>query len=215
MLIYGIQMEAKMKFENTQIFNIEGAIRGMRFAMKSEGDSIEDRIGERDLDLALRLCKAADKENRAHAKFLRQIFVSVDISAPRYLWQEISTYKISTTENSESTMHKLISDIEHLTENDFQITYYTTLDFLRNNIIPELQRIGLDPDIPKAQKLIMLKQILPESYIQKRHWTGNYEVIQNMYHQRKKHRLDDWNTDFVNWVKTLPYAAEFIIREEI
>lgn len=200
-----------MKFENTWTGNWEGAMRGMRFPMKGIGDTIGQVLGPKDLDLAGRLWKASETDNLAHSKFLRQIFVSVDISAPLYYWSEMDTYKIGTTANSESTMHKLTKDAKNLTIDDFQIDpplygYFTEV------VIPQLQAISLQEDISEIDRLRRLKQTLPTSYIQKRHWTANYEVIRNIYNQRRNHRLEEWFTYFVEWVKTLPYAEEFILR---
>lgn len=202
-----------MKFENTKVFNIEGAMRGMRFPMKGVGDTVGDEIGQKDMDLALRLWNASENDNLAHSKFLRQIFVSVDISAPLYFWSELDTYKVGTVANSESTMHKLTKDAKNLSLQDFECDWETE-QYLTDVLIPELQRIAADDTIDDIKRLRQLKQKLPTSYIQKRHWTGNYEIIRNMYNQRRNHRLTEWRTDFVNWAHSLPYSAEFITRRE-
>lgn len=201
-----------MKFDNTWTGNWEGAMRGMRFPMKGVGDTSGQTIGEKDLDLAGRLWKASELDNLAHSKFLRQIFVSVDIAAPLYYWSEMDTYKIGTTANSESTMHKLTKDVKNLTVDDFQADE-EEIEFLRNVTIPKLQEISMNPNYSELKKLRLLKQHLPTSYIQKRHWTANYEVIRNIYNQRHKHRLEEWFIIFVEWVKTLPYSNEFILRD--
>lgn len=203
-----------MKFENTNVFNIEGAIRGMRFPMKGNGDTIGDKIGPKDLDLANRLWAASEKDNLAHSKFLRQILISVDISAPLYFWSEMDTYKVGTVANSESTMHKLTRDAKNLSLEDFECDWESEL-YISEVLIPELQRIAADDTIDDIKRLRQLKQKLPTSYIQKRHWTGNYEIVRNIYNQRKNHRLTEWNTDFVNWAHSLPYAAEFITKREV
>lgn len=202
-----------MKFENTKVFNIEGAMRGMRFPMKGVGDTVGDEIGPKDMDLALRLWNASENDNLAHSKFLRQIFVSVDISAPLYFWSELDTYKVGTVANSESTMHKLTKDAKNLSLQDFECDWETE-QYLTDVLIPELQRIAADDTIDDIKRLRQLKQKLPTSYIQKRHWTGNYEIVRNMYNQRRNHRLTEWRTDFVNWAHSLPYSAEFITRRE-
>lgn len=201
-----------MKFENTWTGNWEGAMRGMRFPMKGTGDTIGQIIGEKDLDLAGRLWRASELDNLAHSKFLRQIFISVDITAPLYFWSEMDTYKVSTTANSESTMHKLTKDAKSLSLEDFQVDKNME-DYIKE-VIQALQSVSENQYYEsEVERLRHLKQMLPTSYLQKRHWTANYEVVRNIYNQRKKHRLTEWNTDFVNWVKSLPYAAEFILRE--
>lgn len=198
-----------MRFENTAVFNIDGAMRGMRFPMKGIGDTAQDIIGEADMKVAEKLWHASDVDNFAHSKFLRQIFVSVDISAPLYFWSEMDTYKVGTTANSESTMHKLTKDAKSLTLADFECDE-ENVDFILNVIIPELQRVSLDTSLGEIKRLRLLKQKLPSSYIQKRHWTGNYEIVRNQYNQRYGHRLTEWNTDWANWAKSLPYAEHFI-----
>lgn len=198
-----------MRFDNTEVFNIKGAMRGMRFPMKSHGDTHGNVIGPRDMDLAQRLWKASETDNLAHSKFLRQIMLSVDISAPLYLWQELDTYKISTTANSESTMHKLAKDVKLLSTADFEVDP-EEIDFLREVTIPKLQEISKNPTYNEIKRLRLLKQHLPTSYIQKRHWTANYEVVRNIYNQRHNHRLEEWNTAFAAWVESLPYADKFL-----
>lgn len=200
-----------MKFENTWVGNIEGSMRGMRFPMKGIGDTLENNIGEKDLDLSGRLFKASQKENFAHSKFLRQIFVSVDITAPLYFWSEYDTYKVGTTANSESTMHKLTKDAKSLTIADFELDE-EELAFTRDVVIPKLQEISLNPNYGEIKRLRLLKQNLPTSYLQKRHWTGDYEVVRNIYNQRvnSPHRLIEWTKAFAEWAESLPYAECFI-----
>ncbi len=101
-----------IKLERTSVMNLENAIRGARNPMNSWGksDSYYDEkgnyiLGENDLSLAMRLCKSGSD----HRKFIRQIFVSVDITAPLYWWKEYDTYKVATVANSTSTMHKIHS----------------------------------------------------------------------------------------------------------
>lgn len=149
--------------------------------------------------------------NNAHRKFLRQIAVSVDISAPLYYWSEMDTYKVGTTANSESTMHKLNKDAVSLGIEDFVIDEGME-DYIKNRI-KDLGGVATNPYYTdEVNRLRHLKQMLPTSYIQKRHWTANYEAVRTIYHQRKNHRLKEWNTDFVNWVKTLPYAEDLIMN---
>lgn len=200
-----------MKFENTQVFNIEGAMRGMKFPMKAVSDTVGDNIGPKDLDLAQRLWMASENENLAHSKFLRQILVSVDITAPLYFWSEMDTYKVGTTANSESTMHKLLKDSKKLTVDDFSVDD-ENFDYIENIVIPRLQSVSANTEYSDIKKLRLLKQALPSSYNQKRHWTANYEVIRNIFNQREHHRLYEWTSvvGFCGWASKLPYAEDFI-----
>ena len=216
----------KMKFENTEVFNFEGALRGMRNPMESwdKGDSgyIDRRfndqfyIGENDLDLAQRLIKAGSE----HRKFLRQIFVSVDITAPLYWWKEFDTYKVSTVANSTSTMHKLAST--PITEECFEMGNFEDFDLETEDMIFPLKSTWaeLTSDLEFCRKKYNetkdkrywkeLIRLLPESWLQKRTVTMNYENVLNMYRQRKNHKLSEWSKSFCDWVKTLPYAEELI-----
>lgn len=199
-----------MKFENTEVFNINGAIRAMRNPLESwvKADSktihsdkgTEYQLGENDLDLIYRLIKAGTE----HRKFLRQIFVSVDITAPRYWWTEFDTYKIGVTRNSCSTMHKLAST---------PITYdsFAHSDLILTGLPETLEEIRKEYQNTNNKELfIKLKSNLPESFLQKSTVTMNYENILTMYKQRHNHRLEEWSKDFVQWVHSLPYADEFI-----
>ena len=213
-----------MKFENTRVFNFEGAFRGMRNPLESwsKSDSCinndEFIIGPNDLQLAQRLINAGSE----HRKFMRQIFVSVDIAAPFYWWKEFDTYKIGTVANSTSTMHKLMSK-------PFTFEMFETDDF--NNDIEEenFQKIldicndyreaylefkdCKDEGIQFLAKTYWkaLIRILPESFLQTRTITMNYENLYNMVRQRKGHKLTEWHS-FIDWVKTLPYSNEFILN---
>ena len=195
-----------MKFENTNVFNIDNAIRGMRNPLNSwnKSDSTENKVGDNDIFLAQRLISAGQE----HRKFMRQIFISVDITAPRYIWSEMDTYKINTTSNSCSTMHTLCKT--KITKDMFD--NYGVDDDYWDYVLYKLNVQREKYNSTKSNEdLEILKRMLPESFLQKRTWTANYEVIRNIYHQRKNHRLSHWNTDFVEWVKTLPYAEDFII----
>lgn len=208
-----------MKFENTEVFNIEGAMRGMRNPLNSwyKNDTRENLIGFNDSDLARRLIKTGPE----HAKFLRQIMVSADITAPLYFYSEFDTYKVGTVANSCSTMHKLLSrplewcdfendaiGHEYLGANEI---YRESLDLTIqsiNYIIEEYQ----NNKITKEVALIYCKRLLPSNYLQKRTITLNYAVIRNMYQQRKNHTLKEWRVYFCEWVKALPYS-EFLTIE--
>lgn len=218
-----------MKFENTSVFNIENAVRGIRNSYDSWGksDSYKGRkefnddfvIGEKDMQLAQSLIKAGSE----HRKFLRQIFVSVDITAPLYWWKETDQYKIGTTTNSCSTMHKIAS--APITKNCFEMGDYEELsvygeelytDEIWGGLIEYLERLRNLYEMTKDKRYWKeLIRLLPESWLQKRTVTMSYENVLNMYRQRcvHPHKLTEWSVDFANWVKTLPYAKEFFGAE--
>jgi hypothetical protein len=162
-------------------------------------------IGYNDLDLMRRLIRAGS----SHRKFLRQIFVSVDITAPRYWFAEFDTYKVGTTANSCSTMHKI-------TEKEFTLD-----DFSHEHLIPRaLDTLQATVDALNAYRSDYIQtkdkiawwqliQLLPQSYNQKRTVTMTYENLLNMVNQRRGHKLDEWH-DFCDWVFTLPYAEELL-----
>lgn len=169
-------------------------------------------IGPNDMELAQRLIKAGGE----HRKFLRQIFITVDITAPLYWWKEFDTYKIGTTANSTSTMHKLSST--PITLDCFEIDDYieTRLGNINaNTIIQYCEDLRLKyletKDIRYWKELI---RWLPESWLQTRTITMNYENIFNICRQRKGHKLTEWK-QFIDWVKTLPYNQEFIFINEL
>ena len=206
-----------IKLERTSVMNLENAIRGARNPMNSWGrmDSYYDEdgnfvLGENDLGLAQKLRKAGSD----HRKYVRQIFVSVDITAPLYWWKEFDTYKVATVANSTSTMHKIHAkpfDID-----DFSHDHMTpdTLAFMQT-VVNELEKIRqkyMTEGKNKDDWYDMI-QLLPSSYNQMRTVTMNYETLINIYFARRYHKLAEWHT-FCDWIKTLPYAEEIIIAEE-
>lgn len=225
-----------IKLEKTEVMGWEAAIRGMRNPMNSweKSDSqmsaiaIDEGwswIGPNDHDLMMRLAKGGP----VHAKYRRQIFVSVDITAPLYWWKEFDTYKIGTTANSCSTMHKIHA--KEFTLEDFSCEHLLdgSINLLKN-IIEELNNWrrwynrydtlsednkGFTNGTITCKKDIWYQmiQLLPSSYNQKRTVTMTYENLYNMYHSRKDHKLDEWRVGFCNWVKELPYS-EIITLEE-
>lgn len=228
-----------MRFENTQVFNFDGALRGMRNPMNSwtKADNHYDGdkyiIGENDMKLATALIKAGSE----HRKFLRQIFVSVDITAPLYWWKEFDTYKVGTVANSTSTMHKLVS--EPITIDCFEIDDYTPIILNTSEKDPRLQKVNVFNTIEndllpfleylrtlyiKTKNKKVWKELirwLPESWLQKRTVTMNYENLISICSQRKQHKLNEWsgiddfnNQNFIAWAKTLPYSKEFIFYSE-
>lgn len=293
-----------MKFNNTQVFNFEGAFRGMRNPLESWNksdsffgiinwinpqDAHEDvvdawtmrelvqkqinvepyskeweevwnkysewlysneclqddndlgvvaTLGPNDLTLAQKLILAGPE----HSKFMRQIFVSVDITAPIYWWKEFDTYKIGTTANSTSTMHKLTSapitigyfetddyngslyvprvDQSEVTEygqsQDFEAHWHT--EILWDNLIEHLEdlRQAINAETDATNKKALWKElvrILPQGWLQTRTITMSYANLRNIYFQRRDHKLVEWHK-FCDWIKTLPYSEELIILED-
>ena len=205
-----------IKLERTSVMNLENAMRGARNPMNSWGrmDSGYDEnhayvLGPNDLDLAKRLRKAGSD----HRKFIRQIFVSVDITAPMYWWKEYDTYKIATVANSTSTMHKIHS--KPFERADFSCDHMTedTLVFM-DTVIARLEQIRLKyiETKDKADWYDMI-QLLPSSYNQMRTCSMNYETLVNIYYARRNHKLAEWHT-FCDWIASLPYGRELIIAEE-
>ena len=213
-----------MKFEHTEIWGFAHALRGMRNPLESwaKSDSIcfdggDAFIGEKDTELMQKLIAAGSE----HRKFMRQIFVSVDITAPLYWWKEFNTYRVGVTENSTSTMHKLADTPISL--RCFEIDDYhenMELSCAWYSIITELERLRQEYNRTKDKTVWKeLVRLLPESWLQTRTVTMNYENILMMYRQRKNHKLNEWSgidddslPNFIAWVKTLPYAQELIIN---
>ena len=197
-----------LKTERVSVMNFENALRGMRNPMNSwdKTDSYYDDggnfvIGENDKALTSKLCHAGTD----HRKFLRQIFVSVDITAPLYWWKEFDTYKVATVANSTSTMHKIHAkpfsradfstdhmDEETLAQFDGIVAY---LEVLRQKYMENKdKRYWYD-----------MIQFLPSSYDQMRTVTLNYETLTNIYYARRNHKLDEWHV-FCDMIRALPYA---------
>lgn len=205
-----------ISLERTSVMNIENAMRGARNPMNSWGrmDSYYDEegnyiLGPNDLSLAGRLRRAGSD----HRKFIRQIFVSADITAPMYWWKEYDTYKVGTVANSTSTMHKIHSKPFEM--DDFSHDHMTpaTLQFLQV-IVDQLEAIRLKYIETKSKDdWYDMIQLLPSSYNQMRTCTFNYETLVNIYYARRNHKLTEWHT-FCQWIETLPYAKEIIIASE-
>ena len=220
-----------IKFENTDIHGWEAAIRGMRNPMnsweKSDSEFVEVfddilnlksyalksvNIGENDLELM----KSLSKNGSVHAKYRRMITVYVDILAPLYWWKEFDTYKVGTVANSCSTMHKIadkeftLEDFSHehiekeveIREKNVIIPYIHALEY----VISFLNDARADYINTKDKKYWwQMIQLLPSSYNQKRTVMMNYEVLSNIYHSRKDHKLDEWR-ELCKWIKELPYS---------
>lgn len=281
-----------MKFENTRVFNFEGALRGMRNPLNSwaksdskfftccdfdldvcldqmasvkeawvnnemekfislteeekelkekelfdeaekwlyqEGMMLNDEehhsemalIGPKDMELARKLIAGGPE----HRKFLRQIMVSVDITAPLFLWKELDTYKVGTVANSTSTMHKLAStpitrecfemddfeDIAYSNEDNGSNTIEITTNDLAKTFVEELEKLRqkyLETKDKRYWKELI--RWLPSGWLQTRTLTMSYENLRSIYHQRENHKLTEWHS-FCRWVENLPYAEDFII----
>ena len=203
--------------ERTCVMNFENAIRGARNPMNSWArmDSTTDEkgnfvLGPNDLDLAKRLAHAGTD----HRKFLRQIFVSVDITAPLYWWKEFDTYKVGTVANSTSTMHKIHAkaferaDFSHDRLDEGGLA---ALDALIAYLEAEREKFVADKADKQAWHNMI--QLLPSSYNQMRTVTLNYENLINIYYARRAHKLAEWHT-LCDWILSLPYAEDLIAVKE-
>ncbi len=232
-----------IKIKHTDVYGWEAAIRGMRNPMNSwdksdsdwefvediatinPNDEVKFVAGENDLKLMKNLSKAGND----HAKFLRMINVTVDITAPLYWWKEFDTYKVGTVANSCSTMHKIHE--KEFTEEDFSFEHLTegSLNSVGRPIISVLNNVReaylhyeewteIDPESwedginCKKDLWWQLIQLLPSSYNQKRTVQLNYQVLKQMYFARRNHKLDEWR-DFCKWCESLPYFREICIQE--
>lgn len=214
-----------IKIENTEVYGFESAIRGMRNPMNSwdKSDSFHnckvsdecirncglwcsEAIGDNDLKLMKNLVKAGSD----HAKFMRMITVTCDITAPLYFYKEWDTYKVGTVRNSCSTMHKIAS--KEFTLDDFSCEHlWDTASMNLKDTIDVLNTFRNAFNHPNANGKYkkdcwwQMIQLLPSSYNQRSTVQLNYAVLRNMYHARKNHKLDEWHT-FCEWVESLPYS---------
>ena len=202
-----------LEISKTSVMNMDNAIRGARNPMNSwaRSDSYYDEngefhLGEADIAFGAKLCRAGSD----HRKFIRQIFVSVDILAPLYWWKEFDTYKVGTVANSTSTMHKIQAkafsreDFSHDHMSDVALSCLdTTIDCL------EERRLKFLETKDKSYWYDMI-QLLPSSYNQLRTVTMNYENLMNIYYARRFHKLDEWHV-VCDWIESLPCAKEFIL----
>ena len=236
-----------IKIKDTEILGMRKAIQGMRNAMnswdksdscfidpccfydnKSEEFYEYNHIGEKDMELAKRLIKAGSSDR----KFMRMIHVQADVTAPLYWWKEYDTYKVGTTSNSCSTMHKIadkeftIDDFSHEQllswdydkcptfnykfDNDEDSEYICTAQSVLKHIIYALNHYR-NKYIKTKDKTFwwQMIQLLPSSYNQMRTIDLDYETLFSIYHQRKNHKLNEWR-DFCKWILTLPYMNDFI-----
>lgn len=200
-----------IKFENTYVFGFEGAIKGMRLPMKSKSDSDEVRgqfkIGEKDLKLAKRLAQAGPD----HGKFLRMIHVQTTITAPAYWVAEHDTYKVATTRNSESFMHKGVSSGFVLEQFDTGIhsdlgEFGLEVSDAWVHVLNTLNELRRKYNKTKDERYFqMIRKLLPSGWLITYEWDANYATLRNIYHQRKNHRLPEWQ-EFCTWIEGLPYS---------
>lgn len=209
--------------ENTHVDNVVRAVYSARNAMnswnRSDSDWNADALGKNDLMLAKQLSEAGND----HAKFLRMINVTMDITAPLYWWKEFDTYKVGTVANSCSTMHKIqdkeftLDDFshEHLFDSSMCELESTIarMNFWREKFIIQSNKETADSNYATAKQCWwQMIQLLPSSYNQKRTVQLNYAVLKNMCFTRRNHKLDCW-VDFCKCIETLPYAKELICIE--
>ena len=206
-----------LKVERIYVMNMENAIRGARNPMNSWArmDSYYDEkgnfvLGENDLSLATKLAKAGSD----HRKFLRQIMVSMDITAPLYWWKEFDTYKVGTVANSTSTMHKI--QAKEFSREDFSMERMTgDAERMMDAVIAclEAERVKFNETKDKAAWHNMI-QLLPSSFNQMRTVTMNYEVLINIYYARRHHKLAEWHV-LCEAIEALPYARQLItVKDE-
>ncbi len=206
-----------LKVERTAVMNLDNAIRGARNPMNSwaKSDSTYDEqgtftVGPADLDFGHRLAVAGSD----HRKFLRQIFVSVDITAPLYWWKEFDTYKVGTVANSTSTMHKIHAkafERDDFSHDRMDAGALALLDATIAYLESERQKFLADKE--DRQPWHNMIQSLPSSYNQMRTVTLNYENLMNIYYARRNHKLAEWHI-LCDWILTLPCAKEWIAVKE-
>ena len=218
--------------ENIKVFGMLDALRGMRNPLNSwkkndssfkcdpnDGHILEANIGPNDA----KLCKTLTIGGQPHRKFLRQIFVTMDITAPMYWWAEMDTYKICTTRNSCSVQHKGAS--REFTEEDFtfeeldssalNISDYNELLSDKKtmiDIINKWRNKYVDGGKTNYSLFRVMRQFLPSSYNYKATWSGNYEILLNIYEWRSKHKLKEWH-EFCDAIKTIPGMDIFILSK--
>lgn len=207
-----------MKFERTETMGWQNAIYGARNPMNSwdrsdtknfspQGVPLE--IGENDL----KLLKTLAVSGNDHSKWLRMIHVQVQITAPIYWWKEMDTYKVGTVANSTSTMHKILS--APITQECFEIELSDrTVEHLETlrTLVLSCKNSGAEATSKNFWKQLIAE--LPQGFLQSRMWDTNYQVLRTIAHsQRKTHKLTEWRNDFFDWMRTLPFAEDFIFSD--
>ena len=216
-----------MKIENVEVHGFRASLRGMRNPKNSWAQSDSSfysaeffhggykavecpSLGPNDLALACKLIGGGPE----HRKFLRQIMIWVDLTLPRYVWQEMDTYKVATVRDSCSTMHKLTS--QDLTTDDFEDEDVLPSLLHTINEAAKAHREGKDYGGVTGHALLRyIKKMLPEGYLQKATFLLNYETALNVLRQRSTHRLPEWSgpNGICAWLRTLPYMKEFESRK--
>lgn len=205
-----------LKVERISVMNMENAIRGARNPLNSwarmdsyYNESGEFVLGPNDLSLAKRLAKAGSD----HRKYLRQIMVSLDITAPLYWWKEFDTYKVGTVANSTSTMHKIQAKAFERADFSCELLTGKSVEVMDMVIAAlEEERLKFLETKDKCHWINMI-QLLPSSYNQMRTVTLNYEVLINIYYARRHHKLTEWHT-LCEAIERLPYATDLILIKE-
>jgi len=224
-----------IKFENTEVFGMKAAIRGMRNPMNSwdksdsgmcetipilckdctfKKENEKEECTNQTVDSFLigindyKLMKSLIKAGTDHSKFMRMITVTVDITAPRYWWTEADTYKVGTVRNSCSTMHKIHSKVFTIDDFSHEKLIFDSSDynFILGETLTTLNSLR-EKYIETKEKdfWYAMIQLLPQSYNQRATMQFNYQVLRNIYFSRKDHKLDEWH-DFCDWIKSLPYS---------
>lgn len=193
-----------MKFENTTVYNMLEAIQAARLSWGSESDSVR-REGDSAIQLGYgqngpaigtkdwQLVKKLAAKGPSHRKFMRQVLLSVDMTAPLYWWKQFDTYKVGVTACSESTMHTLMKE---------------PIDWRRFKTLESVKQLRYLEELRQRGDFERLVALLPQGYFQKRHVTMNYEVVRNIREQRKGHKLEEWR-EFIEWSDALPRAELF------
>ena len=221
-----------LKVEHLEAWGFKHAVRGMRNPHNSwdKSDSWVDRstgkeiyeVGDNDLTLMCKLYKAGTE----HRKYLRQIFVSMDITAPLYWWKQFDTYKVGVTTDSCSTMHTLMNkefksddfSFDNLLKGPNEDYVEELLDCLNDvreayiNYDSIVEECGNNYNLSKSDIQSALYEMLPSAYNQKRTVTMNYENVFNIIQQRKNHKLKEWNT-LIDELVTLPYVTDILGKE--
>ena len=191
-----------LKIENAEVFGFEVAYRGMRNPLNSWNKSTP----EADLVLAKKLIAAGTE----HRKFLRMIYVTVDVTAPLYWWKEYDTYKVGTTANSCSTMHTL-------TKRPFTMDDFSFEDLIEEDakaVVATFEEMRQAYNETKDQRAWRhLITLLPSGFMQRRTLGLNYEVLLSIHRQRKNHKLSEWHT-FCSWIESLPSMCSFLEAAE-
>lgn len=206
-----------MKFEHSQVTGFEAALRGMRNPLDShhradsgwveKTDGVPTfEIGPNDMDLCRRLIKGGPE----HRKFLRMIHIQVDITAERFFWSQLDTYRVGVSANSQSTMHTIHR--RNLTGDDFgliEVPKNPMAEKMFDEYLENLNKIiETYRENRTSENLLLVKELLPESFLQTRTVDLTYESLMNIVNQRRHHKLPQWK-EFIKWACTTPYAEEF------